>query len=144
MSSATSTPRTELFSRFVTVNGTTFLVELVRYEGPSSTWLRVEREPLPSGSVWIYEVSNHVPDSDGDTLLDQLRYGLRETRRVMRSNLDNWISFREFAAAEPPANVKGSKRAYYSKLANQCHKAALHAAPKWKLAKQLWKEITRL
>lgn len=49
------------------------------------------------------------------------------------------------AAAEPAGNVKGSKRSYYTKQANYWLKRALeHEAPKWRLAKQLWKELTRL
>ncbi len=133
-----------MFSRFVTVEGIEYHVELVSHGPDSSPSLDVTREPEPGGLIWPYVFSGASPKDEDFNLFDQLRYALRDPQRRMNQSLENWRDFRAFAAAEAPGNVKGSKRAYYTRLANESLRRAMSYAPHWKLSNQLWKEITRL
>lgn len=136
--------RRQLFSRFVTVERVEYLVEVYCYGEQDTWWFRVERQPEEGGTVWRYLWDYSIEDTDGRDVVDALRSGLREPRRRMRNHLENWQAFRNYAADEPAGNVKGSKRSYYMRNSNESLKSALTYAPKWKLAKQLWKGLTKL
>jgi hypothetical protein len=143
-------PRT-LIDRFVVVpwcapaGKLEYHVRLVVHPGSENYSLTVERQPDPGGTIWPYVFCGHASIEDcGRDALEGLRCALRESRREMRRCLQSWRANREWAALELPGNVKGSKRSYYTRHANYWHKHALRYAPQWRLAKQLWKEITRL
>jgi hypothetical protein len=142
----TTAPEKQVFlDRFVTVGGVEYLVKVVIWPGSENYSVSVEREPEPGHTIWrsVFLCHSNIEDCGRDAL-DGLRYALRSIRGDMRRCLHSWTELRAAAAAEPAGNVKGSKRSYYTKQANYWHGRALSYAPHWSLAKQIWKELTRL
>ncbi len=131
------------FEDFAKVDGVEYSVELT----PSSEggyWFTVSREPWPNtpATYWPMVYNAHIPDASN--LMDALRAGIREPRTKMKNWVGSWASYRCYGKEEPPGNVKGSKRSYYTKHANEAREIALKYALQWKLAKAIWKQLTRL
>jgi hypothetical protein len=125
---------------FVKVGTDEYCVELRPCES-GGYWFNLTRYN-PESPVWGFVANSHIPDASNQ--LDALRAGFREPRSQRNSWLRNWATFRQFAKLEPAGSVKGSKRSYYTKHANESKALGLKYAAEWKLSKAIWKELTKL
>ena len=105
---------------------------------PPYYWVEV-RVYQPDLNWWKSVVSESAEDvRDGD-LMDAIRWAFKRVRRRQNEWVRSYAQHRYSATQE-----QGGKRGYYTKWANKAREQALTYAPKWKLCKQIWKEITKL
>jgi len=139
-----TTQQTErTFEDFATVDGVEYSVE-VKPDDAGGYWFTITREPWTNtpASYWPMIYNAHIPDASN--LLDALRAGIREPRTRMKNWVHSFALYRCSAQDELPGNVKGSKRGYYTKLANEARTIAVKYSAEWKLAKAIWKQLTKL
>jgi hypothetical protein len=128
---------------FATINGAEYSVTVSRRterhdDKPPYYWVEV-RVYQPDLKWWKCVCSESAEDvRDGD-LMDAIRWAFKRVRSRQNEWVRSWAQHRFSAAQET-----GGKRGYYTKWANKAHAQALTYAPKWKLCKQIWKEITKL
>jgi hypothetical protein len=141
METTITTPKVREF--FARVNGEEFCVS-VKYVNADTyrehPYWWVEVGLYQPGLSWYKPVfSESASACDREDEHQAMREAFKRQRSRMREWIRSWQMHRESAAAE-----KGGKRGYYTKWANKAHACALEYAPKWKLAKAIWKEITKL
>lgn len=117
-----------------------------RYGGgynDGQTWVTVEEfifnPDLPGLGGFNKFLFDYHHQDEPDTDFEALRQCIKEQQRRLKTTVRNWNQYRYWASLE-----KGGKRAYYTKHANEYKARIPAAAAQWKLAKQLWKEITKL
>jgi hypothetical protein len=88
---------------------------------------------------WKCVFSESAEDVREGDLLDAVRWAFKRIRSRQNGWVRLWVENRHYASLE-----QGGKRSYYTKHANKARKIALEYAPKWRLCKQIWKEITKL
>lgn len=129
---------------FATIEGLEYSVTVDRKTdrnhdaGLAYYWVevRVYQEDL---KWWKSVVSEAADDARDNDLMDAMRWAFRRVRSRQNQWVRSWAENRYYASLE-----HGGKRGYYTKWANSALKQALSYAPKWKLCKQIWKEITKL
>jgi hypothetical protein len=134
----TQSAETPAWETFVTIGGVDYSVKCKPGEGGERGyyWVTVSAYE-PELKWWRMVISESANDCADE--MEAIKDAFKHQRDRMKSWVRSWVTYRQDAAQE-----KGGKRAYYTKWANKSLKIALEYAPKWKLAKQLWKEITRL
>lgn len=93
----------------------------------------------PSLGWWRFIFGHTVYREGSDLHHEVIRGCFREQRGKMRTWARSKMDNRAWAAAE-----KGGKRGYYTKHANSCHTTMMGYAENWRIAKAIWKELTRL
>lgn len=106
--------------------------------GEAYYWVEV-RVYQPDLKWWKCVVSEAAENVRANDPLDAIRWAFKRVRSRQNEWVRSWAQHRFSAAQET-----GGKRGYYTKWANKARNQALTYAPKWKLCKQLWKEITKL
>lgn len=87
---------------------------------------------------WRMEIYG-TAEEETTSELEAIREVFRRSRSAMRKWIRYWQEDRAATAGE-----KGGKKAYYTKHANKARPHILREAAQWRLAKAIWKEITRL
>ena len=133
------------FTRYVRVGGEEYEVSV--RDGQEAehlyisvrVWTQIDmRGQACSGwHKWMFGESIYC--GDGELAHECIAECFKRQRAKMREWVRSWQNFRGWAAAE-----KGGKRRYYTKHANSCLKTALGYAVNWKIAKAIWKELTKL
>lgn len=140
MPTETTSPKREVREFFATVAGVDYCVD-VRPPGPDRDgqeywWVDV-KEYQPDLHWWKSILSESAYDCRNE--MEAMRSAFKWQRGRMRDWLQSWLMHQQSAAEE-----HGGKRGYYTKWSRKAHAEALKYAPKWKLCKAIWKELTRL
>ena len=126
------------FEIFTTVAGIEYSVKVENspaLDGPRH-WVSISRYQ-PEINYWQCFISESVCDCEEP--MEAAKTAIKRQRNKMCNWLDSWRDHRFSAARE-----KGGKKAYYSKHANAAKKWGLIYAEKWKVARAIWKGITKL
>ena len=113
----------------------------VKYYADGHVWVSVDEwhQVSPTyGHWWCVLASENVTDVAND--LDAIRECFHGHKYRLKRTVRDWQSFVNIGRAEQ----NRGKKAYYSKLANETKARIPELAARWKLCKQLWKEITKL
>lgn len=107
------------------------------------TWVTVEEyiynPTLPGLGGFDKFLFDYCYQHDPDTDMEAIRDSMKEQQRRLKTIVRNWNQYKYWASLE-----KGGKRAYYTKHANEYKARIPAAAAQWKLAKQIWKTLTKL
>jgi hypothetical protein len=141
MTTTTETKRRE-FSAYVGQRD--FTVTVKRYAADGSynagqCWVEVsELVTGEGGRFWDKFLFSYNVDADLDDF-GAAREAFHQLRQSLKGRVRSWNNYREWARME-----KGGKRGYYTKCANETKPRLMQAAEHWKIAKAIWKQITKL